>query len=84
MAFDPRLLRYARATRVALAAAVCLGLATAGLAVAQAWLLATAVTSAFLGGAGFDALRATLVLLALVLGARAGIAWAQESVARRC
>jgi ATP-binding cassette subfamily C protein CydCD len=78
------LLRYARATVVALAAAVALGLATAGLAVAQAWLLSTAITSAFMAGADFDSLRATLVALAVVLAARAGVAWAQESVARRC
>jgi len=52
--------------------------------VAQAWLLSTAITSAFLGGAGFDPLRATLAALAVVLAARAGVAWAQESVARRC
>ena len=51
---------------------------------AQAWLLSTAITSAFLGGAGFDPLRATLAALAVVLASRAGVAWAQESVARRC
>ena len=83
-AIDPRLLRYARATVVALAAAVALGLATAIFAVAQAWLLATAISSAFLGDAGIAALRATLVALAVVLGSRAAVAWAQESVARRC
>ncbi len=63
---------------------MALGLTTALLAVAQAWLLATAVSSAFLGGADFTALRLTLLALAVVLGARAGVAWAQESVARRC
>lgn len=69
---------------MALAAAVALGLMTAALAVAQAWLLAVAITSAFVSGAGFDALRATLAALAVVLAARAIVAWAQESVARRC
>ena len=63
---------------------MALGLATAALAVAQAWLLATAVSSAFLGGADFDALRATLAALAIVLAGRATVGWAQESVARRC
>jgi len=57
---------------------------TAGIAVAQAWLLATGITSAFMGGAGFAALQATLIALAIVLAARAVVAWAQESVARRC
>ena len=63
---------------------MALGLITAGLAVTQAWLLATAITSAFMGGADLVALRATLVVLAIVLGARAAVGWAQESVARRC
>jgi ATP-binding cassette subfamily C protein CydCD len=63
---------------------VALGLATALLAVAQAWLLATAIDSAFLGGADLTALRTTLTALAGVLAARAAISWAQESVARRC
>jgi ATP-binding cassette, subfamily C, bacterial CydCD len=63
---------------------VALGLATAVMAVAQAWLLATAITSAFMGGADFSSLRMTLAALAAVLAARAGIAWAQESVQRRC
>ena len=61
-----------------------LGLATAVMAVAQAWLLATAIDSAFLGGADPAALRMTLGALALVLAGRAAISWAQESVARRC
>ena len=61
-----------------------LGLATAVLAVAQAWLLATAISSAFLGGADLSSLRMTVVALAAVLAARAGVAWAQESVQRRC
>jgi ATP-binding cassette, subfamily C, bacterial CydCD len=69
---------------VALAAAVALGLATAALAVAQAWLLATAVSSALLDGADLAGLRTTLAALALVLAARAATSWAQESVARRC
>ncbi len=51
---------------------------------AQAWLLATAIDSTFLGRANLDALRATILALAGVLGARAGVAWAQESIARRC
>jgi len=63
---------------------VALGVATAALAVAQAWLLATAITDAFRDGGSLDALWPTLVPLAAVFGARAGIAWAQEFVARLC
>jgi ATP-binding cassette subfamily C protein CydCD len=63
---------------------VALGLATAALAVAGAWLLATAISSAFLGGADVAALGPTLAALAVVLAGRAAISWAQEAVARRC
>ena len=51
---------------------------------AQAWLLATAISSAFIDGAGISSLQATLIALAAVLAARASVGWAQESVARRC
>jgi ATP-binding cassette subfamily C protein CydCD len=63
---------------------VALGVVTAVLAVAQAWLLATAISGAFEGGAGVDALWPTLLPLAAVLTARAVVAWAQELAARLC
>ncbi len=63
---------------------MALGFGMAILAVAQAWLLATAIGSAFMGGADLAALQTTLAGLALVLLGRAAISWAQESVARRC
>lgn len=44
---DPRLLRYARATRLFLTAVVLLGLAGAALVVAQAMLIADVVVGAF-------------------------------------
>ncbi|MGK5534067.1 thiol reductant ABC exporter subunit CydD, partial [Streptomyces sp. URMC 129] len=56
-AVDPRLLRHARATRGFLAATVALGLADAGLVIAQAVLIATAVTEVSL--APLPALAAT-------------------------
>lgn len=80
---DRRLLSHARETAVAFAVAVGLGLATAVLAVAQAMLLATAITRAFMDRATLGALQGTLVALALVLGARAAIGWAQEAAAYR-
>ena len=57
------------------------------LAVAQAWLLAAAIASAFQDGAGLGGsggLQATLAALAFVLAARAAVAYGQEHVARRC
>ena len=59
---DPRLLRYARATRLFLLASVALGLAGAGLVVAQAMLIADVVVGAFQHGRGGE-LRTPLLLL---------------------
>ena len=81
---DGRLLRSARPARVALAAAVLLGVLTAGLAIAQAAVLADAISSAFLRGATDAAISNDLVLLAALLVARACAGWASESVAQRC
>ncbi|HEY5630392.1 MAG TPA: thiol reductant ABC exporter subunit CydD, partial [Candidatus Limnocylindrales bacterium] len=53
------------------------------LAIAQAWLLAHAISTAFLGGAGADALAPALAALALVLAGRAVLGWASELVAVR-
>ncbi len=67
----------------ALALAVALGVGSTALAIAQAWLLAHVITSAFLDGAGVGAMTPALVALSLVLGARAGLGWAAELVAVR-
>ena len=80
---DPRLLRYARTTRVFLAGTVALGLVLAGLIVAQATLLADGITAVFLDGAGLSALTPTLVWLAVVVAARALLSWGQEVLAAR-
>jgi thiol reductant ABC exporter CydD subunit len=82
-ALDPKLLHYARATRAFLFVSVALGVLTALLIVAQAWLLAGVVARAFLGGEGASALRTPLIWLALVVLARAGVAWAAELAAAR-
>jgi thiol reductant ABC exporter CydD subunit len=80
---DPRLVRYAGATRGYLVACVALGLAVAGLIVAQATLLADGITAVFLDGAGAGALRGTLIALGAVVVGRALLAWAQEMAAHR-
>jgi ATP-binding cassette subfamily C protein CydCD len=82
-ALDPRLLDHARATRAFLLASVALGLLAALLILAQAWLLADVVARAFLGGEGTSALRTPLILLLLVVLARASVAWAAELAAAR-
>lgn len=82
-ALDPRLLRYARATRSFLVVSVGLGTLAAVLIVARAWLLADLVAGAFARGRSLAALRVPVVLLALVVLARAVVAWAAELAASR-
>ncbi|RZE97139.1 thiol reductant ABC exporter subunit CydD [Streptomyces sp. SCA2-2] len=80
---DPRLLRYARATRFFLAAVVVLGALGAGLVIAQAMLLAELIVSSF--EQRFDAgdLTTPLLLLAAVALGRALVSWLTELAAHR-
>ena len=80
---DPRLLRYAAATRPFLVALTALGVVTAVLIIAQAWLLADVIVSALQGGRGLDELRTPLEALLLVVLARATVAWGRELLAAR-
>jgi thiol reductant ABC exporter CydD subunit len=82
-ALDKRLLAYARATRTFLFLSVGLGVLSALLIVAQAWLLADVVARAFLDGGSFEQLQTPLILLLLVVLARATVAWAAELAAGR-
>jgi thiol reductant ABC exporter CydD subunit len=81
--YDPRLARHARATRGYLAGTAALGLAGVALIIAQAHLLASAVTGVFLGGRGLADLRPLLAGLAAVVLGRAVLAWGQEVAAHR-
>jgi ATP-binding cassette subfamily C protein CydCD len=80
---DPRLLRYAEATRGFLIACVVIGSAVAGLVVIQAFALADIITGAFQEGLGLAQLQPVLVLLAAVIVARAGLLYLAEVVAHR-
>ncbi|MFE5025420.1 thiol reductant ABC exporter subunit CydD [Streptomyces sp. NPDC056656] len=80
---DQRLLRYARATRLFLIAVVVLGVAGAGLVVAQAMLIAEVVVGAFEHGLDVFALRTPLLLLALVAAGRGVVSWLTELAAHR-
>lgn len=80
---DRRLFASGRIAGVALAAAVSLGLLSAVLAIAQAGLLARAISGAFLGTDGPAELAWPLAALAGVLVARAVLAWGAEVVAQR-
>ena len=79
---DPRLLRHASAARGYLILTVCLGLGTTALILVQASLLAHALAGAA-RGAGLGALRSTIVVLLLVLLARALMAFEGEAAALR-
>ncbi len=82
-ALDPRLLRYARATRTFLYVSVGLGMISALLIVAQAWLLADVVAGAFRHGRDLAQLRTPLSVLLCVVVARAAVAWGAELAASR-
>lgn len=80
---DPRLLRYARATRFFLGAVVVLGLAGAALVVAQAMLIAEVVVGAFQKGLSVSDLTTPLLLLAGVAAGRGLVSWLTELAAHR-
>ncbi|MFJ6646699.1 thiol reductant ABC exporter subunit CydD [Streptomyces sp. NPDC091290] len=80
---DPRLLRYARATRLFLIAVVALGAVGAGLVIAQAMLVAEIVVGAFQHGLSASGLRTPLALLVAVAVGRAVVAWLTELAAHR-
>ncbi|MFI0712604.1 thiol reductant ABC exporter subunit CydD [Streptomyces inhibens] len=80
---DPRLLRYAHATRGFLVAVVLLGLAGAGLVVGQAMLIAELVVGAFQHDLDLGALTTPLALLAAVSVGRGLVSWLTELAAHR-
>ncbi|MBW0089907.1 thiol reductant ABC exporter subunit CydD [Pseudonocardia sp. KRD-184] len=80
---DPRLLRHASAARRYVVLAAALAVATAGLVLVAAELLARAVDAAFLGGAGLEVLVPLLLGLLVTVTARAALAWAGEVAAHR-
>ncbi|WP_259670428.1 thiol reductant ABC exporter subunit CydD [Streptomyces sp. ID38640] len=80
---DPRLLRYAHATRGFLIAVVVLGLAGAGLVVGQAMLIAEVVVGAFQHDLAVSALITPLMLLAAVSVGRGLVSWLTELAAHR-
>jgi thiol reductant ABC exporter CydD subunit len=79
---DPRLSLYARSTRPFIAAATGLGLLSALLIIAQAWLLADVIAGAF-HGRDLSGLGAALGVLVGVVMARALVAWGMELAAIR-
>ena len=81
-ALDRRLLRRARSARLLLGFDTAVGLATAGLVLLQATLLARVVARAF-GGASPGAVWVGILLLALAFTGRGVLAWCFEVAGRR-
>jgi len=82
-AVDPRLLKYAQATRPFLVALIALGVLTALLIIAQALLLADVISAAFSSGKGLAQLHTPLAALLVVVLARGAVAWGRELLAAR-
>jgi thiol reductant ABC exporter CydD subunit len=80
---DPRLLRTAKATRRYLVLSVGVGAATAVLVVAQAWLLADAISGAFVRHQDLARLRGPILALFGVIVGRALVGWGTERAAFR-
>ena len=80
---DPRLLQRAKATRRYLVVSVVIGAATALLVVAQAWLLADAVSGAFVHHKALWQLRVPVLVLLLVVVGRGAVGWSTERAACR-
>jgi len=79
---DPRLLRYARASRGFFGAIAVISLAQTLVVIAFAWLVTQAVTGV-VDGAAPSELVPTLAALAGVVALRAGLLWAREAVSSR-
>ena len=79
---DPRLLKYARASRGFFVAVGAIAVGQTLVIVAFAWLLTSAIVGA-VDGMPLPALAPTLGLLAAVVALRAVLLWARESVAAR-
>jgi ATP-binding cassette subfamily C protein CydD len=79
---DPRLLRYASASRWFFVAIGAIAVAQTAVIIAFAWLLTRAITAA-IDGMPLPELAPTLGALAAVVALRAGLLWLREAVASR-
>ncbi|MCZ4067754.1 thiol reductant ABC exporter subunit CydD [Microbacterium sp. H37-C3] len=79
---DPRLLRYARTSRLFFVAIGAIGLAQTAVVVGFAWLTTQAIVGA-IGGMPVADLMRVLAALAAVVAARAGLLWLREAVSAR-
>jgi thiol reductant ABC exporter CydD subunit len=80
---DPRLLEYTRGTQRFLVLTVLSGAATAGLVLAQAWLIANTISDVLIRHRGIAQVRTLIGLLLVVILARAALSWCRERAAER-
>ncbi|UPK77133.1 thiol reductant ABC exporter subunit CydD [Nocardioidaceae bacterium SCSIO 66511] len=80
---DPELVRRSAPVRRHLVAAVVLGTLTAGVIVAQAWFLSSAVARGFDGDGWSGGVAAVVVAVVVCFGGRALIGWAHRVAAVR-
>lgn len=80
---DPRLLRHASAARRFVVLTAAVAVATAGLVLVQAELIARSIAGAFLDGDGLGVLAPLLGGLLVVVAGRAVLTWAGEVAAHR-
>ncbi|WP_219109803.1 thiol reductant ABC exporter subunit CydD [Actinomyces sp. 594] len=80
---DPRLMRYAAAARRYIATTTVTGALTALLVIAQAYLIAHAISPVITGTAAASTVRPAIAALAGVVAARALVLYVQESRAHR-
>lgn len=79
---DPRLLRYASASRGFFVAIAAIGLAQTAVIIAFAWLITRSITGV-IGGMAWAELTGILMALAGVVAVRAALSWAREVVSAR-
>lgn len=80
---DPRLLKYAKSTRRFIVEIAALGLLTAALVIAQAFLISHSVSPVVTRGASLQSVLPTIGLLAVVVALRALAIYVREARAHR-
>lgn len=80
---DPRLLKYAKATKTYLAVTTLMGCVTASLVMAQAIILGTLISSVFLDGKQLDESSTALVTLIAITIGRTALSWSSDILATR-
>ncbi|MFZ1381718.1 MAG: thiol reductant ABC exporter subunit CydD [Scrofimicrobium sp.] len=80
---DPRLLKYARSARRYIVEIAVLGLLTAALVIAQAFLISASLSPVVTGGEPLSGVLPTILGLAAVVGVRALLVYLREARAHR-